>query len=282
MVLDGKKLSQELCQEIKIQIQNIVEKSRRPGLAVVIVGDDKASKVYVASKIKHSKEIGFYSEEISFPENVAQERLEQEIKKLNMDDNIHGILVQLPLPKHLNTEKIIELIKPEKDVDCFTKTNIGKLFLDSENSIAPCTPAGIIELLQSNSIEIQGKDITIIGRSNIVGKPLLIMLTNLGGTVTICHSKTKNISEKTRNADIVIVAVGKKDFLTEDMVKNGVIVIDVGINRVDGKLYGDVNYEGVSKKSKYITPVPGGIGPMTIAMLFKNCLKLYNKIEVGK
>ena len=278
MLLDGKKVSEYIKEEIKKEVQKIDELGlQQPGLAVLMVGENKASEIYVNSKIKYSADIGIYSKLVTLPEDITQIRLEKEIEELNNDENIHGILVQLPLPKHLDSDKVIKLIKPEKDVDCFTKTNIGKIFLGDNYNVAPCTPAGIIELLKKSNIDILGKDVTIIGRSNIVGKPLALMMINEGATVTVCHSKTKSLDEKTRNADILIACVGQKHFIKKEMAKPGAVVIDVGINRVDGKICGDVDFDEVSKIASYITPVPGGVGPMTVAMLFKNCMNLYKK-----
>lgn len=281
MILDGKKFSEELREHMKKEINSLVESGKkRPGLAVVIVGEDKASQIYVASKIKYCNEIGIKSEHVILKSDATEEELLKEINRLNNDETIHGILVQLPLPEHLDSKKIIESILPSKDVDCFTTTNIGEVFLGEKDTVYPCTPLGIVEILKKYDITIQGKDVTIIGRSNIVGKPLALMMINEGATVTVCNSKTNNLKEKIKAADIVVAAVGRKDFITGDMIKDGAVVIDVGINRVEGKIYGDVDYENVSKKASFITPVPGGVGPMTVSMLFKNCLSLYKKIEV--
>lgn len=273
-IIDGKKVSADIKEEIKIEIEKITESGQRaPGLAVIIVGENPASKVYVNSKAKTCSALGMYSEKHVLDAEITEEELLKLIDGLNNKEEIDGILVQLPLPKHIDEDKIIEAIKPEKDVDGFHPINLGKLVI-GKNGFKSCTPYGIMELLERYEIDLNGKDVVVVGRSNIVGKPLGIMLTKANATVTICHSRTKNLSEKTLNADIVIVAIGREKFLTEDMVKKGAVVIDVGINRdASGKLCGDVDYEKVSKKTSLITPVPGGVGPMTIAMLMKNTVK---------
>jgi methylenetetrahydrofolate dehydrogenase (NADP+)/methenyltetrahydrofolate cyclohydrolase len=273
-IIDGRLTSTNIKEEIKLEVDKLIEKNERvPGLAVIIVGDDPASKVYVNSKIKSCNALGIYSEEYILDDKISEEKLLEIIEKLNNKTEIDGILVQLPLPKHIDEDKIIEAISAEKDVDGFHPINLGKLII-GKNTFKSCTPYGIIELLKRYDVELMGKDIVVVGRSNIVGKPLSIMLTNESATVTLCHSKTKDIRAKTLTADIIIVAVGRENFLTEDMVKDGAIIIDVGINRNSlGKLCGDVDFENVSKKSSLITPVPGGVGPMTIAMLMKNTLK---------
>lgn len=273
-LIDGKKISTDIKEEIKVEVEEITKNGQRaPGLAVVIVGENPASKVYVNSKVKTCGALGIYSEKYNLDSQTTEVELLKLIEELNNKEEIDGILVQLPLPKHIDEDKIIEAIKPEKDVDGFHPINLGKLVI-GKNGFKSCTPYGIMELLKRYELELDGKDVVIVGRSNIVGKPLAIMLTNKNATVTLCHSKTKNLAEKTSNADIVIVAIGREKFLTEDMVKEGSIVIDVGINRNElGKLCGDVDFENVSKKTSLITPVPGGVGPMTIAMLMKNTVK---------
>ena len=278
-LLDGKKCSGEILDRIKIEIDEIVKNGRRaPGLAVVIVGENPASKVYVNSKIKACNKVGILNKEINLPENVTQEELLQNIKMLNEDKSIDGILVQLPLPKHLDEEEVCKTIKEEKDVDGFKAENLGKVVLGKEDGMVPCTPQGIMYLLDTiKDFEMYGANAVVIGRSNIVGKPISSLLINRGATTTICNSKTKNIDEILKKADVIIAALGQPKFLKENMVKDGAIIIDVGINRVDGKLCGDVDFENVSKKSSYITPVPGGVGPMTIAMLLNNTLKAYKK-----
>lgn len=273
-IIDGKKISADIKKEIRVEVERITEGGRRaPGLAVVIVGENPASKVYVNSKVKTCGALGIYSEKYNLASEVTEAELLKLIEELNNKEEIDGILVQLPLPKHIDEDKIIEAIKPEKDVDGFHPINLGKLVI-GKNGFKSCTPYGIMELLKRYELDLNGKDVVIVGRSNIVGKPLAVMLTNENATVTLCHSRTKNLSEKTLNADIVIVAIGREKFLTEEMVKDGSIVIDVGINRNKlGKLCGDVDFENVSKKASLITPVPGGVGPMTIAMLMKNTVK---------
>jgi len=281
-IIDGKKISSEIKAEIKQEIDKMTEKGERiPGLAVIIVGNSPASKVYVKSKVKTCATIGIYSEEIVLDEKTSEEELLNKIENLNKDKNIDGILVQLPLPSHIDEYKVTQVISPTKDVDGFHAENLGKLLI-GKDTFKSCTPYGVVELLKRTNIEISGKDIVIVGRSNMVGKPLSFMLTNENATVTLCHSKTKNLKEKTLVADIIIVGVGKEKFLKEDMVKNGSVVIDVGINRNShGKLCGDVDYENVAKKTSFITPVPGGVGPMTIAMLMKNTLKSRNNNYKG-
>ncbi|MCS5421412.1 MULTISPECIES: bifunctional methylenetetrahydrofolate dehydrogenase/methenyltetrahydrofolate cyclohydrolase FolD [Psychrilyobacter] len=273
-IIDGKKISAEIKEEMKIEIEELTKGGKRaPGLAVIIVGENPASKVYVNSKVKTCSALGIYSEKYNLDSEITEAELLKLIEELNNKEEIDGILVQLPLPKHIDEDKIIEAIKPNKDVDGFHPINLGKLVI-GKNGFKSCTPYGIMELLKRYELDLNGKDVVIVGRSNIVGKPLAVMLTNENATVTLCHSKTKNLSEKTLNADIVIVAIGREKFLTEDMVKEGSIVIDVGINRNSlGKLCGDVDFENVSKKTSLITPVPGGVGPMTIAMLMKNTVK---------
>ena len=273
-IIDGKKISGDIKEEVRIEIEKLTKGGKRaPGLAVIIVGENPASKVYVNSKVKTCSALGIYSEKYNLDSQTTEVELLKLIEELNNKEEIDGILVQLPLPKHIDEDKIIEAIKPNKDVDGFHPINLGKLVI-GKNGFKSCTPYGIMELLKRYELNLNGKDVVIVGRSNIVGKPLSIMLTNKNATVTLCHSRTKNLAEKTLNADIVIVAIGREKFLTEDMVKEGSIVIDVGINRNKlGKLCGDVDFENVSKKTSLITPVPGGVGPMTIAMLMKNTVK---------
>lgn len=273
-IIDGKKISGDIKEEVRIEIEKLTKGGKRaPGLAVIIVGENPASEVYVNSKVKTCSALGIYSEKYKLDSEVTEAELLKLIEELNNKEEIDGILVQLPLPKHIDENKIIEAIKPNKDVDGFHPINLGKLVI-GRDGFKSCTPYGIIELLKRYELDLNGKDVVVVGRSNIVGKPLAVMLTNENATVTLCHSKTKNLAEKTLNADIVIMAIGKEKFLTEDMVKEGSIVIDVGINRNSlGKLCGDVDFENVSKKTSLITPVPGGVGPMTIAMLMKNTVK---------
>ncbi|MGL4534005.1 MAG: bifunctional methylenetetrahydrofolate dehydrogenase/methenyltetrahydrofolate cyclohydrolase FolD [Fusobacteriaceae bacterium] len=277
-LIDGKKISAEIKKEIKTEVKKLEEiKMRAPGLAVVIVGENKASQIYVNAKIKACHETGINSYKIEMSENSSEIEISKVIQQLNTNKSVDGILVQLPLPKGIDEKKIMEMVSSEKDVDCFSTKNIGEMFLNPKASIKPCTPAGIMELFDRYNIELVGKNAVILGRSNIVGKPLSVLMINAGATVTVCNSKTKNLEKFTKNADIVISAVGQKDFLTDDMITENTVVIDVGINRVDGKIYGDVDYENVSKKASFITPVPGGVGPMTIAMLLKNTLNIYKQ-----
>lgn len=271
-IIDGKAISEKVRNEIKEQTQVYINKhGRKPGLAVIIAGDNPASKTYVANKIKACKEVGFNSYCIEFPKNVSEDTLTKKIIELNNNEDIDGILVQLPLPSHLNEKYILSLIADNKDVDGFSAYNMGLLAL-GRPKIAACTPLGVIELLKSTGESIEGKHAVIIGRSNIVGKPMAMLLLMENATVTICHSKTKNLSEITKTADILIAAIGKPCFVKKDMVKEGAIVIDVGINRTEKGLQGDVDFNEVSEIASYVTPVPGGVGPMTITMLLKNTL----------
>lgn len=273
-IIDGKKVSAQVKQEVKNETELLKkEHSITPGLAVVIVGDDPASRVYVNNKKKACELVGFHSEEYALPAKTTQEELLSLVKKLNEKKDINGILVQLPLPKHLDDKAVIEAINPLKDVDAFHAVNVGKIML-GEYDFLPCTPAGVMEMLHYYNIEVSGKNCVVIGRSNIVGKPMGMLLLHENGTVTICHSRTKNLAEVCSRADILVAAVGKPKFVTADMVKEGAVVIDVGMDRDEnGKLCGDVDFENVKDKCSYITPVPGGVGPMTIATLMKNTVK---------
>ena len=274
--IDGKAFSQTVLEKIRKEHSQLKEKYGKPaGLAVVIVGNNPASQVYVKNKIKACENVGFYSENIELDENISEKELLQEIDKLNKNDRINGILVQLPLPAHINELKIIDSISPEKDVDGFHVSNIGKMVIGDETGFLSCTPYGIMQLLEEYKIEIAGKDAVIIGRSNIVGKPMALMLIQKGATVQVCNSNTKDLRKKLNEADIIIVAAGVPKLLKKEDVKEGAVVIDVGINRVDGKICGDVDYEEVVERASYITPVPGGVGPMTIASLIKNTFKSY-------
>ena len=274
--IDGKAFSQTVLEKIKGEHSQLKEKYGKPaGLAVVIVGNNPASQVYVKNKIRACENVGFYSENIELDENINEKELLQEIDKLNKNDRINGILVQLPLPAHINELKIIDSISPEKDVDGFHVSNIGKMVIGDETGFLSCTPYGIMQLLEEYKIEIAGKDAVIIGRSNIVGKPMALMLIQKGATVQVCNSNTKDLRKKLNKADIIIVAAGVPKLLKKEDVKEGAVVIDVGINRVDGKICGDVDYEEVAEKTSYITPVPGGVGPMTISSLIKNTFKSY-------
>ena len=272
-IIDGKAISAQIREEIAEKVKLYNEKTGlRPGLAVIIVGENPASQVYVRNKKKACEQVGFNSWVYEMPESMTQDELNALIDKLNGDPGVHGILVQLPLPKHLDEEEVILRIKPEKDVDAFHPYNVGRITI-GDPKFLPCTPAGIMELLKRSNIEISGKECVVIGRSNIVGKPMALLLLAENGTVTVCHSKTKDLKEVCRRADILVVAIGKADFVTSEMVKDGAVVIDVGMNRnAEGKLTGDVDFESVSEVASYITPVPGGVGPMTITMLLQNTL----------
>ncbi len=267
-IIDGKALACSMRKEIAEEIKKL---SLQPGLAVVMVGDDPSSAIYVRNKEKACEEVGIKSYTYKLPENTPQSEVEDLVKKLVNDAGINGILVQLPLPKHLDVEKILSLIPPEKDVDGFSAQNVGKMFL-GEQSLYACTPHGIIKLIKYAGVDIAGKHAVVVGRSNIVGKPVAALLLAENATVTICHSKTQNLKEITSQADILVVAIGKPHFITADMIKEGATVIDVGTNRVDGKLLGDVDFENAKEVAGNITPVPGGVGPMTITMLMYNTL----------
>lgn len=277
-LLDGKALSFKIKEEIKEEVKILEQKTgKKPGLAVVIVGQDPASQVYVRNKAKDCDETNIYSEVHALPEETTQEELLDLIKKLNASEKIHGIIVQLPLPKHLDPDIIINNIDVNKDVDAFHPFNVGKVLI-GDYVFAPCTPAGIVELIERNGIEIAGKNCVIVGRSNIVGKPMALMLMQKNGTPTVCHHFTKDLSAVCRNADILVAATGKPKMFKSDMVKEGAIVIDVGMDRDEnGKLCGDVDFEDVKDKVSYITPVPGGVGPMTRIMLLKNTLTAFKK-----
>ena len=269
-IIDGKKISAQIREEIAAEVAQMKAEGTVPGLAVIIVGENPASKVYVRNKGKGCAEVGMYSEIIEMAEETTQAELLSKIDELNARRDINGILVQLPLPKQIDERAVIAAISPAKDVDAFCVENIGEMMLGTAD-LLPCTPAGIMQLLSRSGIEVAGKECVVIGRSNIVGKPIAQLLLAENGTVTICHSKTKNLAEVTRRADILVVAIGRADFVTGDMVKEGAVVIDVGMNRrPDGKLTGDVDYASVEPKASFITPVPGGVGPMTITMLLEN------------
>ena len=277
VLIDGKKVSEEIRNRLAEEIQKLKKKTgKTPGLATVLVGDDPASAVYVRNKNKICGELGFQSFEKKLSADTSEEKLLQLVGELNSNKDIHGILVQLPLPNQIDSEKILEAIDPKKDVDGFHPINVGKLLVGNA-LLTPCTPTGIIKLLDRYDIEISGKHAVIIGRSNIVGKPVSMLLLQRNATITICHSRTQKLEEVTRSADILVAAVGRAKFVTEEMVSEGTVVIDVGINRVDGKLTGDVDFEPVSKKASHITPVPGGVGPMTIALLMENTLKAFKE-----
>lgn len=275
-LIDGKAIAQKIREDIKKEVKCLQDNGIIPGLAVILVGNDPASQVYVGHKEKACKEVGFHSQIYRLAEDISQTELLNLIKKLNNDKNIHGILVQLPLPKHLDEKEVINTIAPNKDVDGFHPLNAGALFI-GEKSLVPCTPKGCIYLLKEIGYDLQGKKAVIVGRSNIVGKPIAVLLLNENATVTICHSRTQNLKEELLKADVVVAAVGRANFITGDMIKPGAVIIDVGINRLDnGKLVGDVEFETVKEKAGWITPVPGGVGPMTIAMLMQNTLEAVN------
>lgn len=271
-IIDGKKIADSIEEEIIEETKELVEKHGvTPGLAVILVGSDPGSQIYVNIKRKACSRVTFHFEDYLLPDTVEEKDLINLIKRLNEDDKIHGILVQLPLPKHLDENNVISAISPEKDVDGLHPVSAGKLLLKQEGFVAN-TPAGILEMLRRSNIDVKGKDVVIVNRSKIVGRPLMVLLINNDATVTVCHTKTRDLKAHMRSADILVVAVGKPNFVTEDMVKEGAIVIDVGINRVEGKLCGDVDFEKVKEKASYITPVPGGVGPLTVVMLMKNVL----------
>ncbi len=274
-IIDGKKVSASILEKLTQQTKDLKKQfGRAPGLATVLVGEDPASQVYVRNKNKRCKEIGFQSFEQILPADIPETELLQLVENLNKNPDVDGILVQLPLPNHIRSELILEAILPEKDVDGFHPVNVGGL-ASGKNVLCPCTPSGVIQMLDYYEISIEGKNAVILGRSNIVGKPQAFLLLHRNATITICHSRTKNLEEVTSSADLLIAAIGKPNYVTANMVKEGAVVIDVGINRVDGKLTGDVDFGPVAEKASYITPVPGGVGPMTIAMLMSNTLKAF-------
>ena len=272
-IIDGKAVSAAVKQEVADEAAKLRdEKGLKVGLAVVIVGNDSASRVYVNNKKKACEAVGFQSFEYALDENTTQEQLLDLVNVLNRDDRVNGILVQLPLPKHIDEKAVINAISPAKDVDAFHPENVGKIMI-GEYSFLPCTPAGVMRLIESTGVDISGKKCVVVGRSNIVGKPQAMLLLQKNGTVTICHSRTQNLKEECKAADILVVAIGKAKFVTGDMIKEGAVVIDVGMDRDEnGKLCGDIDFESAEKVAGYITPVPGGVGPMTIAMLMKNTL----------
>ena len=277
-IIDGKEISKTIREELKQEIKTYMIK---PCLAVIQIGNDPASDMYINAKEKACNETGIYFKYVKFEETAKEIEVINKIIELNNDEYVNGILLQLPLPQKFNNEKLINYIARNKDVDGLTDINAGKL-INNKNGIIPCTPRGIMELLNAYNIEISGKNVVIVGRSNLVGKPLMSLFLNKDATVTICHSMTKNLSDFTKNADILVVAVGKKHLITADMVKDDAVVIDVGINRENDKIYGDVDYKEVSKKASYVTPVPGGVGPMTVAMLLKNVNEIYKKSIASK
>lgn len=269
-LIDGKIISEHIKQQVIKQVNEVKGKGVEPCLAVIIVGDDFASRTYVNNKKKTCDYVGIKSLEFALPAETSQEELLELVEKLNKDDSVHGILCQLPIPKHIDEKVILNAISPEKDVDAFHPVNAGHIMI-GDSLLKPCTPAGIMEMLKYEGVEIEGKNCVVIGRSNIVGKPMAMLLINAGGTVTVCNSKTKNLAEVTRNADILVVAIGKAKFVTADMVKEGAVVIDVGMDRDEnGNRCGDVDFDSVKEKASHLTPVPGGVGLMTVAMLMQN------------
>lgn len=280
-IIDGKAVSAAVRERVRLETEKLKKQGVKPGLAVIIVGDDPASQVYVRNKEKACAEVGFYSEKYALPADTSQQQLNDLVRELNARKEISGILCQLPLPPHLDDKEVINLIDPIKDVDAFHPVNVGKIMIGDYNFL-PCTPAGVMELISSCGVETKGKKAVVIGRSNIVGKPMAMLLLHADCTVEIAHSKTRNLKDTVRSADILVAAVGKAKFVTGDMVKDGAVVIDVGMNRDEnGKLCGDVDFDSVAPKCSFITPVPGGVGPMTISMLMQNTLtaaKLQNRI----
>ena len=273
IIIDGKEVAKEKREQIKSRVESLKSQGKTVGLAVIIVGENPASRVYVNNKKKGCLEVGIESFEYALPENTTEQELKNLVEKLNNDDRVNGILCQLPLPKHINEDAVINTISPKKDVDAFHPQNVGHIMI-GDYTFLPCTPAGIMEMLKFYNISVSGKKCVVIGRSNIVGKPMAMLLLKENGTVEICHSRTQNLKEETLSADILVAAVGKANFVTEDMVKQGAVVIDVGMNRDEnGKLCGDVDFENVKEKASYITPVPGGVGPMTITMLLENTVR---------
>lgn len=282
MIIDGKAVSKAVRERVAKETEELKAKGVTPGLAVIIVGEDPASQVYVRNKEKACEEVGFYSEKFALPENTTQQELNSLVMELNERKDINGILCQLPLPSHLDDKEVINLINPIKDVDAFHPVNVGAIMIGDYNFL-PCTPAGVMELIHSTGVDVLGKKAVVIGRSNIVGKPMAMLLLHENATVEITHSKTQNLAEITSGADILVAAIGKAKFVGADMVKDGAVVIDVGMNRDEnGKLCGDVDFDAVKDKCSYITPVPGGVGPMTISMLMQNTLtaaKIQNSVE---
>lgn len=276
-IIDGKAVSEHVKQRIAQETAQLKQQGITPGLAVILVGEDPASQIYVNSKERACAQVGFYSEKHTLPADTSMEQLLALVDRLNKDPKIHGILCQLPLPGHLDETAVIHAIAPEKDVDAFHPVNVGRIMI-GDFDFLPCTPAGIMEMLAYEKIDIEGKHCVVVGRSNIVGKPMAMLMLHKNATVTICHSRTRNLADYCRSADILVAAVGKANFITADMVKPGAVVIDVGMNRpAGGKLCGDVDFKQVEQKASYITPVPGGVGPMTIAMLMQNTLTAAKK-----
>lgn len=273
-ILDGKKLSAKIQQDLT---EKIAKLDKKPHLVVLLVGEDPASELYVGMKEKTAQKIGLKSTVLKYPENTDEQTILDKIKELNNDADVTAVLVQVPLPKHISEQKVIQAVAPNKDVDGFTTENIGKISIGLEPYAYPCTPLGIMKILEEYNIQIEGKHAVVVGRSNILGKPMAQMLLNKNATVTICHSKTQNLSEITKTADILVAAVGKPKMITKEMVKTGCVVIDAGTSKVNGKTVGDVDFENVADLTSHITPVPGGVGPMTIACLMENSFKLFSR-----
>ncbi len=271
-IIDGKALAKSIREDLKSEVEELKKQGKIPKLAVILVGNDKASQIYVKNKSKACEELGIEYQEILLDENIQMQELLDIIDELNNREDIKGILLQSPIPDGLDINQAFKRIKPEKDIDGFNPVSVGKLCLNQDTFVS-CTPFGILKMLEAYNIELDGKNAVVVGRSNIVGKPMALSLLNKNATVTVCHSHTKNLAEITRTADILVVAIGKKHFITADMVQEGAVVIDVGINRTEDGLFGDVDFENVKEKASYITPVPGGVGPMTIAMLMTNLVK---------
>ncbi len=281
-ILSGTALAAKIRSELKERTSELKKKGVTPGLAVILVGEDPASQVYVRNKTKACEEIGYYHEQYNLPATITEGEILDLVEELNQSDKIDGILIQAPLPKGLDFKNIINHISPQKDVDAFHPYNVGQIMI-GDFEFLPCTPAGVMELIHSSGVSVEGKNCVVVGRSNIVGKPQAMLLLKENGTVTICHSKTRNLAEITRNADILVSAIGKAGFITGEMIKPGAVVIDVGINRnAEGKLCGDVDFAAAQEIAGYITPVPGGVGPMTITMLMKNTLSSAEKRAAGK
>jgi len=278
VIIDGKKISEEILEGLKQRVQKLKKKNINPTLAIVLVGDNPASKIYISNKQKACEKIGIGSNLYEFPENIKEEKLIALIKQLNNDKKIHGIIIQLPLPKHMDEKKILSLVSPEKDVDGLNPINVGNLLIGNEY-IAPCTPKGIIKMLEKMKIPVEKKNVVIVNNSNVIGKPLAMMLTNRFATVTLCHIKTKFLSQHTKKAEILITATGVPGLIKKDMVKEGTVIIDAGICYKDGKVYGDVDFENVKDIASFIIPVPGGVGPMTVAMVLENTLILAENIH---
>ena len=277
-IISGSEVAKEIREELKQEVADLKERHNIvPGLVTILVGEDPASVSYVTAKQRTSHELGFYSEQDNQPADMAEDDLLKLIDQYNGDPKIHGILVQLPLPKKIDQEKILSTISIEKDVDCLHPLNLGKL-LTNQEMFVPCTPKGVIRLLDEYNIELKGKDVVIINRSIVVGKPLILLMLKRNATITVCHTKTKDIPGKTRIADIIVTAVGVPNFIKKDMVKKGCVVIDVGISKQNGKVVGDVDFDNVKKVAGYLTPMPGGIGPMTVAMLMENVLEAYKRL----